>query len=116
MYRPLAATALMTMSLAMACGGASSAQAAGEPAPVYTRARLASFAEEPGGKLYVRLKLMPRSKIPFTTQTFRVRDRTLVAGLQEGATVKFTTRPIDGENALTAIRAVAECKRFQPCD
>lgn len=89
---------------------------ANDPAPVSTRARLTSLFEEPGGKLYVRLKLLPRSKIPFTTQTFRLPDRSLVADIPEGSWVKFTSKHVDGENTLTSIRAVAECKRFQPCD
>ena len=87
-----------------------------EPTPVYTRARLTSTFEEDGGKLYVRLRLLPRAKIPFTTQAFRVRDRSLVAGLPEGAWVKFTTERVDGENTLTSIQVVEECKRFQHCD
>ena len=87
-----------------------------EPTPVLTRAQLTSSYEQPDGKLYVRLKLLPRSKIPFTTQTFRLSDRSLVAGIPEGAWVKFSSRHIDGENVLMSIHAVAECKRFQPCD
>ena len=84
--------------------------------PVFTRARVRSFLEEPGGKFYVRLKLLPRTKIPFSTQTFRVTDRALLTGIQEGAWVKFTSRHIDGENTVTSIQAVAECVRFQQCD
>jgi len=87
-----------------------------EPPPVMTRARLASSYEEPGGKLYVRLKLLPGSKIPFTTQTFRLSDRSLLTGIPEGSSVKFTAKQIDGENTLTSIHAVAECRRFQPCE
>lgn len=71
---------------------------------------------EPDGKFYVRLKLLPRSKIPFATQTFRLRDRSLLAEIPEGSPVKFTARHSDGENTLTSIHAVAECQRFQPCD
>jgi Cu/Ag efflux protein CusF len=87
-----------------------------EPPPVFTRARLASSFEEPGGKHYVRLKLLPRSKMPFTTQTFRLPDRSLLADIPDGTWVKFTSRHIDGENTVTSIHTVAECKRFQPCD
>ncbi|MBB3178638.1 copper-binding protein [Variovorax sp. Sphag1AA] len=87
-----------------------------DPSPVYTRARLTSLFEEAGGKLYVRLRLLPKSKIPFTTQTFRLPDRSLVADIPEGSSVKFTSKHIDGENTLTSIHVVAECKRFQPCD
>ena len=87
-----------------------------DTAPVSTRARLTSLFEEPGGKLYVRLKLLPRSKIPFTVQTFRLPDRALVSGIPEGSWVKFTATNFDGENIVTSIHVVAECKRFQPCD
>ena len=100
--------------------GAASAQTAVETpaAPVYTRARVVSVEQEAGsgGKLYVRLKLLPRSKIPFTTQAFRVADRALLAGIAEGAWVQFTARHVEGENTLTSIHAVEECRRFQPCD
>ncbi|MDR6861042.1 hypothetical protein [Variovorax guangxiensis] len=87
-----------------------------EPALVSTRARLTSSYEEPNGKLYVRLKLLPGAKIPFTTQTYRLPDRSLLADIPEGSWVKFTSKHVDGENTLTSIHAVAECKRFQPCD
>lgn len=85
-------------------------------ATVFTRARFVSLLVEAGNKSYVRLKLLPHSKIPFTTQTFRVKDRSLLTDVPEGAWVKFTSRRIDGENVLTAIHVVSECIRFQPCD
>lgn len=106
---------------AVVTGGAAVAQAA-EPGPteaVYTRARVVSVdreGESGGKKLYVRLKLLPRAKIPFATQTFRVVDATLLAGISEGAWVKFQARRVHGENTLTAIHVVDECKRFQSCD
>jgi len=81
---------------------------------VYTRARVVSLPQ--AGEPYVRLKLLPRSKIPFTTQAFRVADRALLAGIPEGAWVKFTARHVEGENTLTSIHVVEECKRFQRCD
>lgn len=40
---------------------------------------------ETGNKSHVRLKLLPRSRLPFTTQTFRVTDRSLLAGVPKGA-------------------------------
>lgn len=83
---------------------------------VFTRARVTSFHQEAGDKLYVRLKLLPRSKIPFATQTFRVTDRSLVAGISEGAWVKFTSKRMDGENVVTSIHTTPECQRFQKCD
>lgn len=106
----------------IAMGGACAEPATSTPsephaaATVFTRARVASYFEEAGNKSYVRLKLLPRSKLPFTTQTFRVRDRSLVADIPAGAWVKFTARRIDGENVLTAIHVVPECVRSQPCD
>lgn len=103
---------------AVAVGSAAQTAADVPVEPVYTRARVVSVLQEPGssGKLYVRLKLLPRSKIPFTTQAFRVRDPALLAGIPEGAWVKFTARHVEGENTLTSIHVVEECKRFQPCD
>ena len=92
------------------------AQAPVEPGVVYTRARVVSLPKEGDAKPFVRLKLLPRSKIPFTTQAFRVADRALLAGIPEGAWVKFTARHVEGENMLTSIHVVEECRRFQPCD
>jgi Cu/Ag efflux protein CusF len=110
-------TRFRTIALALSVVVMSGASAqANEPAPVSTRARLTSSYEEPGGKFYVRLKLLPQSKLPFMTQTFRLSDRSLVAGMPEGTWVKFSARHVDGENVVTSIHAVAECKRFQPCD
>lgn len=113
---------MLALSLAVANGAAAQSAeakapaAAVEAAPVTTYARLASFKEEPDGKLYVHLKLLPRAKLPFTVQAFRVRDRALVAGIAEGAWVRFTAKHIDGENTLTSIRVAPECKRFEKCD
>lgn len=82
---------------------------------VFTRARFASSYQD-AGKSYVRLKLLPRSKIPFTTQTFRVTDRSLLADIPDGAWVKFTSLHVGGENVLTALHVVPGCMRFQPCE
>ena len=113
---------LMTaLSLAIVNGAAAQraepqpAEAASDAAPVTTYARLVSTREEADGKLYVRLKLLPRAKLPFTVQRFRVKDRALLAGIAEGSWVRFTAKHIDGENTLTSIHATAECKRFQEC-
>lgn len=120
------ATALV---LAAACGaagaqpvapaGAASAAAedAAPAAPVYTRARLVAVEMDASGNAtLVRLKLLPRAKLPFTTQTFRVVNPALLHGIPQGAWVQFTARHIDGENTLTSIRVTAECKRLEPCD
>lgn len=109
-------------AFAVIATGSAFAQAATQPqlgAPalaVFTRARIVSFQQEAGNRFYVRLKLMHRAKLPFMTQTFRVTDRSLLVDIPKGAWVKFTARHVEGENVLTAIYMVAECKRFQPCD
>ena len=99
-------------------GAASAAvEGAAPAAPVYTRARLVSLEMDAGGNAtLVRLKLLPRAKLPFTTQTFRVANPALLSGISQGSWVQFTARHIDGENTLTSIRVTAECKRFEPCD
>jgi Cu/Ag efflux protein CusF len=91
------------------------APAAREAGSVETRATLRSLVESEG-RLYVHLKIVPRANLPFTTIRFRVRDPALLAGLGEGASVKFRGERVDGENTLVAIRAVPPCVRFQPCD
>jgi Cu/Ag efflux protein CusF len=93
----------------------------GEPAAaadaVLTRAIVQSIVEQEGGRrIHIHLKVAPGAKLPFTTLTFRVPDRQMIAGLAQGQSVKFSARRIDGENTLTAIRAVPPCVRFQPCD
>lgn len=96
---------------------AASPASAREAAPVESRAILRSVSEEEGGKrVYVHLKVAPHANLPFTTLRFRVRDRALLAGLPEGASVKFRAERIAGENTLVSIRAVPACIRFQPCD
>lgn len=99
-------------------GAASAAvEGAAPAAPVYTRARVVSLEADAGGNAtLVRLKLLPRAKLPFTTQTFRVVNPALLYGISQGAWVQFTARHIDGENTLTSIRVTAECKRLEPCD
>lgn len=103
----------------VAPAGAASAAAedAAPAAPVYTRARLVSVEMDASGNAtHVRLKLLPRAKLPFTTQTFRVVNPALLHGIPQGAWVQFTAWHIDGENTLTSIRVTAECKRLEPCD
>lgn len=96
---------------------AASADRASDAPVVYTRGRLVSFQKEAAtGKAYVRLKLLPRSKIPFTIQTFRVLEPGMLEGIAPGSWVQFTAQHIAGENTLTGIRATAECRRFERCD
>lgn len=111
-FPPLSRLALAAAAL-LALAGAAAQETKTDP--VYTRARLMSSHEEPGGKLYLHLKIPPRSKIPFTTQTFRLADRRLVADIADGTPVEFVSRRLEGENTVVAIRAVAECPRFQKC-
>lgn len=116
------ATASLCCALAASAVAAPSAPAtqgesgAATVEPAYTRARLVSVQKEADGRLLVRLKLLPRSKIPFSTLTFTVRDRALLADIPEGSWVKFTARSVEGENLLNSIHVVEECRRFQPCD
>ena len=109
---------LVGTSVAAAARGEQPAPAtARDVAQVETRATLRSVTEEHGGdRVYVYLKIVPRAKLPFTTLRFRVRDRGLLDGLQEGASVKFRAERVDGENTVLAIRAVPPCVRFQACD
>ncbi len=94
-------------------GPAASAQPA---EPVFTRAVVRSVFTEDGGKRhYIRLKLVPNGKLPFSTITFRVVDPKLVSGLKDGASVQFRAERRDGENTITAIRTAAPCERFEPC-
>jgi Cu/Ag efflux protein CusF len=113
------------VAFSLAAGVVGVAAREGPPAPatrqeavqVETRATFRSVTEEDGGqRVYVHLKVVPRAKLPFTTLRFRVRDRALLAGLREGASVKFRAERVEGENTLLAIRAVPPCVRFQPCD
>lgn len=116
------AVLLLVVTVSLCCALAASAVAApsapatqGDPGaaivePVFTRARLVSVQKESDGRL------LPRSKIPFTMLTFTAVDRALLVGIPEGAWVKFTARSVEGENLLTSIHGVEECRRFQPCD
>lgn len=113
--------ALLLVVCVLPCSlGAQSPARDGVPASqeaghVETRATVRAVTEAQG-RLYVHLKILPRTKLPFTTIRFRVRDPALLAGLSEGASVKFRAERIEGENTLVAIRAVPACVRFQPCD
>lgn len=92
--------------------------AQGAQGSVATRARVVSVDPAPGsdGKRYIRLQLLPRARLPFSTLTFRVRDPALLDGIAEGGWVKFTAERLEGENTLTSVRVVDPCQRFQPCD
>jgi CubicO group peptidase (beta-lactamase class C family)/Cu/Ag efflux protein CusF len=93
----------------------------GQPAPeaavaVETRAILRDvFEEDDGKRVYIRLKLAPRAKLPFTTLTFRVRDRALITGLATGDRVAFRAERVDGENNVIAIRTLPPCESHRNC-
>jgi Cu/Ag efflux protein CusF len=111
---PLAVAALCGLQPAFVAAAPATPSAA---AGVFTRATVRGIFEEDGGKrVYIRLKLVPQGKIPFSTLTFRVPDRSLVAGIADGASVAFRAERIGGENTLVAIRPAPPCERFQPCD
>lgn len=101
--------------VAGASAQAPSAEPTTQPDRVFTRAKLTSTFDEGRDKPYVRLKLLPRAKIPFQVLTFRLKDRALIADIPVGATVEFLAEPIAGANTVTAIRQVPECKRFEVC-
>ena len=82
---------------------------------VYTRAIIQSISTDEGKHLYIRLKLMPLSKIPFSTVTYRVLDARLVAGLRKGDSVAFKAERLDGGNVLTALHTATPCERFKEC-
>ncbi len=125
--RPMTPPRLRWLWFALACAwplGPAAATAVSPSAPeqgtrtqaVTTRAIVRSvFHEDDGRRTYIRLKLVPRGKLPFTTITFRVLDRRLVAGLKEGDSVAFVASRIGGENTLTSIDVVAKCQRFEHC-
>jgi Cu/Ag efflux protein CusF len=100
------------LNIANAGGSEESSAAATE---VYTRAVVRSISKEDGERLYIRLKLIPRAKIPFSTLTYRVFDERLVQGLREGDSVAFKAERRDGENVVTAIHAAVPCERFKEC-
>ena len=83
---------------------------------VETRATVRSIFEEDGGqRIYIRLKLVQLHDKPFTTLTYRVADRALLAGIAEGSSVAFTAARAGGENTITSLRPAEPCVRFQPC-
>jgi Cu/Ag efflux protein CusF len=115
------AAALRTLLLAAACAaataaGAAPAAAASASGDVETRAVVRSTFEQAGGRLYIQLKLVPRSKLPFTTITYRVLDRGLVAKVRAGDSVAFRAQRMKGENVLTALRPAPPCERFRRCE
>ena len=112
----IASIAIAAAAAALAYSASADEKKPADEAVVYTRAEVRSFFKESDGRYYVRLKLLPRAKIPFSTQNFLVTDRALLAGIAEGASVRFTAKHLAGENTLTSIQLAEPCQRFQPCD
>ena len=84
-------------------------------APLATRAQVRSINKDGDGKTYIALKVMPRTKLPFSSLTFLVRNPGQVEGVAVGDEVFFTGARIDGENTLQSLRKTTPCVRFQPC-
>lgn len=103
--------------LALACGLAVAPLHAAEPAGahVYTRATVRALPEPGAAEPLVRLKILPRGKLPFSTLSFRVPHPGLLQGLRVGDEVGFVAQAQAGGNTLVRIRKVAPCVRFQPC-
>ena len=60
------------------------------PAPrVYTRAVVRDLPAASAQPALLRLKIVPRGKLPFSTPTFRVQDRRLLNGIALGDEVGF---------------------------
>ncbi|MCZ2497958.1 hypothetical protein GN316_14425 [Xylophilus sp. Kf1] len=109
--------AVLLLALLASAAGVCLPAAAGDgpaPPPVFTRAVVRSVAAH-DGKTYAWLKILPRARLPFTTQALRVPDPALVEGLHAGDEVGFSATHRDGENTLVAIHKVAACVRFRPC-
>lgn len=110
----LVAAAVCAWTMVQAQTGAPARAQEGE---VFTRAIVRStFQEDSGRRQYIRLKLIPKGKLPFSTLTYRVLDASLVTGFREGDSVAFRAERRDGENVLTAIRPAPPCERFRQCE
>lgn len=83
--------------------------------PLATRGQVRAITRDNAGKTTIALKILPRTKLPFSTLTFRVRDLGLVNGFAAGDEVFFVAAQVDGENTLQALRKTTPCIKFQPC-
>lgn len=111
----LVLAAILSLVLATPIPSARAADAPASAPEVFTRAVVRSISKDDGKHLFIRLKIVPRAKLPFSTLTYRVLDARLVEGLREGDSVAFKAERRDGENVLTAIQKAAPCKRFEEC-
>lgn len=82
---------------------------------VYTRAVVRDLPAAADQPALIRLKVVPRGKLPFSTLTFQLDDRQLLQGIAVGDEVGFIAERRPGGNTVTALRKVAPCVRFQSC-
>lgn len=82
---------------------------------VYTRATVRSLPDAGAREPLIRLKIVLRARVPFSTLSFHVPRADLLQGLAVGDEVDFVAERQAGVNTLTRIRKVAPCVRFQPC-
>lgn len=108
------ALALSFLSAALAHATPETPAPPGVAKPVYTRAVVRSLpsAAEPNT---VRVKLLPRGKVPFTTVSFGVERPELLRDILVGDEVGFVAERRASGNTLTRLRKVAPCVRFKPC-
>ena len=86
------------------------------PAPrVYTRAVVRDLSAASAQPALLRLKIVPRGKLPFSTLTFRVQDRRLLNGIALGDELGFIAARRPEGNTVVALRRVAPCVRCQAC-
>lgn len=111
----LAVLALCAASMGLPAASADESQAVAAAPRVYTRAVVRDLPRPGDRPALVRLKIVPRGQLPFTTLSFHVDDRRLLDGLAVGDEVGFIAERRAGGNTLTAVRKVAPCVRFQHC-
>lgn len=114
-WRGLVLFALCTGLLPLPAASAGDHHAAPVAPRVYTRAVVRDLPRADDRPALVRLKIVPRGQLPFTTLSFHVDDRRLLDGLAVGDEVGFIAERRAGGNTLTAVRKVAPCVRFQHC-
>ena len=81
---------------------------------VLTRAVVRSLPG-PAEPITLRLKVLPRGKLPFTTIAFGLARPELAQGIQVGDEVGFIAERTEAGNTIVRLRKLAPCVRFQPC-
>ena len=81
---------------------------------VLTRAVVRSLPG-PAEPITLRLKVLPRGKLPFTTIAFGLARPELAQGIQVGDEVGFVAERTEAGNTIVRLRKLAPCVRFQPC-